>query len=275
MKIYVPSRGRADRAFTNEWTAHWLQEHFLTYVVPMNEVHKYEARVSRLSYAGNINITGCPEDGIAATRRWIGENAELYGEKSFIMFDDDIRFYRRRTTEDWHLEKQTRQDTTNMLLWLEAALEEGPYAAASISMRQGNNRETGTERENTRLCRVLGFKTDEFLRCEHGRVTVMEDFDVLLQLLRRGLPNVMSVYYAQDQNQTQNGGGCQDYRTHENHEASARKLAELHDGYVRLRQKQNKTGGEFGTRTEVTISWKKAYDDGRAAQAGTPVRNTD
>ncbi len=87
----------------------------------------------------------------------------------------------------------------------------------------------------------------------------MEDFDVQLQLLKRGLGNACLYYWAQGQSKTNAPGGCSLWRTHEVHEAAARRLAELHPGLVRLRQKANKTdAGGFGTRMEVTIAWKKA-----------------
>ena len=65
---------------------------------------------------------------------------------------------------------------------------------------------------------------------------------------------------------TNEDGGCSEYRTHEFHEHSARRLAELHPGLVTLRQKSNKTDREgFGTRTEVTIQWKRAWQEGQRA----------
>jgi hypothetical protein len=157
-----------------------------------------------------------------------------------------------------------------MLLWMQSALNE--HAHVSVSAREGNNRagvgEAPLVSLNTRTLRVLAYRTEEFLRAEHGRVPVMEDFDVNLQLLRAGHSNACASFWAQGQRMTNEAGGCSTYRTHELHEGAARRLAELHPGLVRLRQKQNKTDREgFGTRTEVTISWKAAYADGRRVLA--------
>jgi hypothetical protein len=148
-----------------------------------------------------------------------------------------------------------------MMIWVENLLRD--YAHVGIGVRGGNNN-VGTGdapllTENTRTMRALAYRTDDFLSVEHGRVQVMEDFDVNLQLLRRGLKNCCINYWCQDQKMTNAAGGCSGLRTHALHEAAAVRLAELHPGLVALRQKKNKTGGEFG---EVTIQWKRAFNAG-------------
>jgi hypothetical protein len=145
-----------------------------------------------------------------------------------------------------------------MLTYIEQALHK--YAHVSISAREGNNRMEVPFVTCSRPLRAMAFRRKEFLQCEHGRVDVMEDFDVTLQLLRKGYQNMVITAYANDQRMTQMAGGCSDYRTHAVHEASAKKLAKLHPEFVKLRTKENKTGGEFAKRTEVTISWKAAYE---------------
>lgn len=152
-----------------------------------------------------------------------------------------------------------------MLRTIEGLLDE--YAHVGVSAREGNNRagegDAPLLQENTRTYRVLAYQTDMFLSVEHGRVRVMEDFDVNLQLLRQGHKNACLFYWAQGQKMTNAPGGCSTWRTHEVHEESARRLAELHPGLVSLREKHNKTDADgFGTRTEVTIQWKRAYNHG-------------
>ena len=142
------------------------------------------------------------------------------------------------------------------------------YDHVGVSAREGNNRigvgGLDLRNDNTRTLRALAYRTDSFLGVVHGRVDVMEDFDVNLQILRGGGSNTSLHYWAQGQSMTNAPGGCSTYRTHEVHERSAEKLAELHPGLVRLRLKENKTdAGGFGTRKEVTIQWKKAYQEGQ------------
>jgi len=134
------------------------------------------------------------------------------------------------------------------------------FAHVGISGREGNNRVRDAWVENTRYMRFLAYRTDQYMACEHNRVTVMEDFDIALQMLRAGHPNKVYYMYAQGQAKTQSAGGCSVWRTHEVHNAGAERLAELHPGFVTVRQKQNKTDREgFGTRKEVTVYWKKAF----------------
>lgn len=250
MNIYIPSRSRAGaprlRALLDQ-----LSPLKPSIVVPMHQQQDY----SRLSLTHRV--IGCPEDGISKTREFVGQWAKHEGQEKFCMIDDDLKFMIRREHPDWHLKECTSSEIVELFQWVETLLDE--HSAVGISARQGNNQYTSTIRFNTRLIRVLAFKTADFLGCEHGRVPVMEDFDVLLQLLRKGLSNACIWRFAQDQQQTQAKGGCSDYRTHERHSAAAEELARLHDPYVKLVQKENKSGGAFGIRNEVKIMWKQAY----------------
>lgn len=263
--MYIPSRSRADKITKGmSSTIPWLSAAGIrsVLVVPKSQVKEYSRVVDSAGVASSV--VACPKDGIAKTRHWIGQYAAKNGESSFIMMDDDIRFYIRKSATDVHLRDQNPKELSSMVSALHGYLVSGKYGACGVSPREGNNRLDFVKVvENTRLIRVLGFDTEEFLKCKHGRVAVMEDFDILLQLLRRGLPNVMTVNYAQGQMQTQSAGGCSDYRTHELHEESAKRLAEIHAPFVTLRQKVNKSGGAFGTRTEVTIYWKRAYESSK------------
>lgn len=260
LPIYIPSCNRwaelpsgTIRDLPFDWP--------ITYVVPTEQVPNYLNVLEPLRQKySNLKLFGTGVKGIAATRKRIGEKAASLNEPFFMMLDDDLRFYVRKSPEVWNLRYVENYESADALDWCLQLLKEENVAAVGISSRQGNNRIEEPVTENMRLIRSLGFRTELFNKCVHGRVEVMEDFDVLLQLLRMGFKNKSLNYWAQGQKETQAAGGCSTYRTHELHENSARRLAELHPDFVRLRQKNNKTGGEFGKRLEVTISWKKAYD---------------
>lgn len=260
MKIYIPSSNRADDRLLKGPLRH---DRSAELVVPVDQAVKYRRALSARGME-SVAVLECPERGIAATRRWIGQLAEKRGEDRFCMMDDDLSFNVRRSTEKWGLQVADKTEYGKMVAWVRESLGWPGVAHSSVSVRQGNDRAGAGGPDtlwvsNVRTLRVLAYRTDVFLRAEHGRVEVMEDFDVNLQLLRAGCGNVVTHWWAQDQRMTGEKGGCSDYRTHAVHEASARRLAELHPGLVHLRQKDNKTGGEFGRRTEVTISWKKAF----------------
>jgi len=209
-----------------------------------------------------VNVLPCVGAGIAETRQIIGQFAAVQGEDKFFMIDDDCRFYVRRSPEEWNLIYMDPSQYSDLMLLIETLLDD--YGHVGVSPREGNNRLGAGDRmhivENTRTLLGLAYRPADFLACEHGRVVVMEDFDVNLQLLEKGIPNCNIVYYAQGQRVTNAPGGCSTYRSHAVQDAAARRLAELHPGIVRLRTKENISGGEFGTRTEVTIAWKKAFD---------------
>lgn len=273
MEIYIPS---CDRADTLSWGvarfASPAMQHRMLYVVPEDQVDKYTKSMSKQTIQSGV--IGCPEKGISKTRHWIGQRAAEKGVDKFLMVDDDCWFYTRKGVDSFHLDYSKPPQIDDMLAAVEMALDR--YAHVGISAREGNNRQGNGGQsliaENTRTLRALAYRTEDFLSVEHGRVPVMEDFDVNLQLLERGLPNCNLIYWAQGQRQTNAPGGCSTYRSHAVQEEAAKRLAELHPGVVSLRQKKNKSGGEFGHRTEVTIQWKKAYSQGVSGWSNTSKR---
>lgn len=269
--VFIPSMSRAKAQLVQSGPyphLHAAGVHHVAYVVPPAQLADYVAL--------GLPVVPHPEEcrGIAKVRRWIGEYAKAYGIEKFLMLDDDVSFFTRRADDDTRLRKSEPSDVAEMVQAVRDALNS--YGHVGISARGGNNNAgTGAKplaKDNTRTIRALAYRTEDFLSVEHGRVVVMEDFDVNLQLLRKGIPNTCLHYWATDQAGTQQPGGCSDYRNHQNHEESAHMLAELHHPFVRTRLKKNKTGGEFGTRTEVTIYWKKAYESsGKEPVATVPA----
>jgi hypothetical protein len=229
-----------------------------TLVVPLEEMNHY---VAAYQATGICDVMGVDAKGIARTREEIGRYAGVNGQDTFVMMDDDLSFFVREpgTTK---LIKATPADMDSIVYAMEMELLNtsgtANVAHTSVSTRQGNNNLDLPCEFNTRTLRVLAYRTELFNKMEHGRVPVMEDFDVNLQLLEAGYHNSVLSWCAQDQAQTQAAGGCSTYRTHELQEQAAVRLAELHPGVVKVRDKVNKTGGEFGTRKDVTIYWKKA-----------------
>jgi hypothetical protein len=150
------------------------------------------------------------------------------------------------------------EDNVRMLADVERALDD--YVHVGISPRQFNNAMKRHQNEYcVRIIRALAFRTHEFNLCTHGRVAIMEDFDVTLQLLAKGYPNWQLIDWAQDQPKTQSAGGCSDYRTHELHAANVRKIAAVWgEELVQLVEKKNKYGGAFGIRLEAQFRWKQA-----------------
>ena len=111
--------------------------------------------------------------------------------------------------------------------------------------------------------RALGYNLKEFPSdVEWGRTRVMEDFDISLQLLRRGKACKVSYYYAQGQKSSNADGGCSEWRTIDVHNEGAQRLHELHPTCVKIVEKQTKTAWNGLPRKDVIIGWKKAYKEG-------------
>ena len=204
-----------------------------------------------------LALPGTPEFmGTANVRRWIFEHCS---KEKVAMLDDDIQFYVRRPGEA-RLINASDDEVIKMFAAVSRKLDTHPHVA--ISAREGNNRGPDGWVDNTRMLRFLAYDVPTVLSviAERKFIEVREDFDISLQLLRAGWPNSVSYHWAQGQPGTQAVGGCSEYRTLEMQDRSAHELVAAHPGFVSIRQKKNKTGGEFGSRTEVTIYWKKAYD---------------
>jgi hypothetical protein len=261
LPIFIPSRSRWARSRTLEWLGPApLRNRVVALVVPHEQRSQYEPLARKHSTRdGRVLVMSEPGvKGIAATRKLIGRMAETFGCDRFLMLDDDLRLFHRTSATDVKLLPNNTNDNVRMLADVERALDK--YAHVGISPRQFNNAMKRHQNEYcVRIIRALAFRTREFNLCTHGRVDIMEDFDVTLQLLAKGYPNWQLIDWAQDQPKTQSAGGCSDYRTHDLHARNVRKVARLWgEELVQLVEKKNKYGGDFGIRLEAQFKWKQA-----------------
>lgn len=259
LHVFVVSRSRFDRLFTLESLGSLASK--VTLVVPARQVSSYQSLVDTY----RCSVLGCPSDGIALTRHFCGLQST---SSRFVMLDDDLKFYVRVSPTDWHLKYPRDLDINIIEMFLEISSRLKTYAHVSVSAREGNQRLAYPGVECTRPLRVLAYRKQNFLSVKHGRVEIMEDFDVTLQLLRRGYKNFVISKWAQGQIETQMQGGCADYRTKDLHERNVQEFARIHTPFVKLRDKHNKSGGDFGHRLEATIYWQKAF---ASSQQKTPV----
>lgn len=266
MKIYIPSRGRwSDKFLSSAYhPMRWMPKDLYprtVFVVRSDEVENYQRTLARFPGVKVLDI-GSPAN-LSRKRVLIAEHAAENDEQTFLMSDDDVMLYIRKSDTEFNLRYPTEDEVQDLLV------EKIPdlltqYPMVGISAREGNNR-AGVGpwpliQECTRSMRFYAFRTWDYLSVDTGRLSEMADFDTTLQLLRSGRKNAVIWFWAQGQPTSQLAGGCSIYRTSETHDAICRKLAEYHPDFVRLRQKENKGHQSgFGTRTEVTISWQKAF----------------
>ena len=255
MKIYIPTRGRPTNQETLNWFPQWMQANGdVTLVIDPDEEHLYT------KYQNTPKMV-VPEDciGIGAKRKYIIENSD---DPHIEMLDDDLRFYIRKSPTDWHLRYLEPDEYPAMFGLLDEWLDQG-YAHVGVSAREGNNRVEDLSVENTRYMRVLAYNLNEFPDdVEWGRSRVMEDFDIALQLLRKGKACKVSFYYAQGQKSSNADGGCSEWRTIDVHNEGAERLHSLHPTCVKVVEKQTKTAWNGLPRKDVIIGWKKAYKEG-------------
>jgi hypothetical protein len=191
---------------------------------------------------------------LSPTRQWLLEQAK----GKFVLMDDDLRFFVRRTDDPTKFLPATKTNLKNMLTAVEKALAQ--YAHVGICAREGGNRMTA-DAECTRMMRVLAYNKKMMPKtARFDRLPTKQDFDMTLQLLRAGLPNLVLHRYVHDQFGSNTAGGCSEYRTDDMMVASAHGLKKLHPEFVTVVEKETKVAWGGGTRTDVRIAWKKAYE---------------
>lgn len=262
--ICIPSRGRFN--LSRSTLRHFPQELWENTIlfVPANEAVVYETCVMNCQFQG-VRVHPCHNDGIAGVRHEIGMWAQHNGYDKFIMVDDDItQFSTRVDPELTNMRPSDHEDIIEMFETVEEYLNY--YAHIGVSQRFHNDMYNGEGPivvENTRNIRFMAYQTIPFLECVHGRVPVLEDFDITLQLLDKGFKNAVLHKWSQDQSETNSDGGCSTYRTLDFHNACVEEFAELWPDVVRIREKFNISQGAIDAglaeRLEVVISWQRAY----------------
>lgn len=235
-------------------------------IVPEDQVARY-----RSAGLGGVEPVPVHLSGTHRAREWaITKTAPSHGASRIVLWDDDLTLYFRPEPTDWHLQYiKTKEQMVGLLTQLDAWLTTG-LAHCGISMRGGNNRVQEPYVDCTRSMGVYGYDTATM--CDlvstgdlHlGRCPGQDDFDLTLQMLRLGYPNRVSYVYAQGQKASNSPGGASVWRTPEVLTATANELAFHHPGLVRVREKASRNWqGYPETRTDVTVSWQKAWREGQ------------
>jgi len=250
--IVIPTYGRANK----QETAGHLDQAGVPYklVVQHRESHLYVGRP--------IVILPDHIRTIAPTRQYIVDNVGT--SDTLCMLDDDLVFFKRRTDDRTKLRDITPPELAAMFTDMEFQLNYYPHVG--IAAREGANRNTDSYLYNTRIMRVLAYSRDVLraVGVRFDEMEVMEDFHVALKLLTYGYPNLIMNEYANNQAGSGVEGGCSHFRTPELHAANAKKLAAMYTKFVTVVDKETKGAWGGGTRKDVRIQWKKAYEYGQA-----------
>lgn len=257
MQIIIPTYGRSDKLATYRHLPKKLQAKTIL-VVQHREKHLYkEFHPTQLLVLPNSIQT------ITPTRQYIMKWAHKKGLRKIVMLDDDLRFDIRRMDEAGKFYVATDAQVEVLFKKIEKALDQ--YAHVGVLSREGGNRVEESYKEATRMMRVLAYRVDIFtkLKIKFDRLPLQEDFDVTLQLLRKGFPNYVICDYVNGQGTSGAKGGCSHFRTIELHNENVKKLAALHAPFVKIVEKQTKGAWGGQARLDVMVQWKKAYESSR------------
>lgn len=257
MQIYIPTRDRLEAQYTWDNLTPALRAQTLL-VCPPEEIEGHVARGRRAVARPPVRLSG--------VRQWIVDT-HADPDQPVIMLDDDLGFFKRKDPDKYNLMPISRTPDLEVLLGrLHDLVAVDGYAHAGLCPRQGNNRYFPSVilhamRINAVHC-VNPRKLAEY-NARYDAVELMEDYHVVLTLLEAGQDNAVIADGAWDQVKGSGApGGLTHFRTKEVQAAAAFKLAELHPGYVRVVDKEPKTGqGDQwgGVRTDVRVYWQRAF----------------
>lgn len=254
MNIYIPSMQRSTKQITVAGlpTSVHARIHL---VVPTAEADAYKQAMKNTT----VSVLACPAKGIADTRQWIINTAQKRSEQKLVMMDDDLTFAKRNPDDKTKFLTCTDKDKLTMLKAVEKLVDK--YTHVGVLGREGGNRITEDVALCTRMMRLYAFNLPK-LKASGAKYTsglVMDDFDMILQLLRKGHPNAVLCSYVQNQPGSNTAGGASTYRTPAVTKATVEALERIHAPFVKVVEKTTKSSWGGGTRLDVLVQWKKAY----------------
>lgn len=248
MQIFIPTYGRSNAQHTFRHLPKSLQKQ-TKLVVQFRERKLYP----------NYDIEVLPKsiETVAPARQWIMQ--KLASSVKVVMLDDDLRFDARRMDDGGKFLVATDKQVEVLFKRIEKELD--TYAHVGVLSREGGNRIMTPTVMNTRMMRVLSYRTDIYRKekIKFDRLPLQEDFDVTLQLLRKGYPNLVLCEWVNGQGTSGAKGGCSHFRTIELHNKNATMLAELHHPFVKVVEKETKGAWGGQPRLDVAVQWKKAF----------------
>ena len=250
MRVFIPSCGRATPEKQSSLK-------FLNSInIPFTIVVRPEEHSMYSALHHDVQV--CPTPGIGHTRDFIV--FELSGGEPVVMLDDDLQFFVRREDDPTKFRAGEPDEFLQMFKQIETNLAK--YPLVGIASREGGNRITDQYQYDTRILRLLAYDPKVLIKhdIKFSDIPVMEDFHVALSLLRAGYHNLVLNNYCHNQFGSGLEGGCSEYRTPEVQASAAHELKRRHPDFVKVVTKETKTAWGGGTRTDVQIQWKKAFN---------------
>lgn len=250
MRIFIPTKGRP---LADQHTWHAIANSdgdLITKYKVTLVVQRAEEAYEFLKHHVPAIVSGVA--GISAARQFILDYSD---DNKVVMLDDDLNSWSTRTADDRFIKDKDSPEEAFRVV--EDYL--GEYAHGGIGQRQFANNQPLVAHD-TRVLRALAYRKD-ILGAVGARFTLplMEDFEMTLKLLTRGLSNFAYYGVVQDQAKSHAPGGCTGLRTLQLQDMCARGLAQMFPKYVKVRE--NVEGWDIGPRTEVSVQWKRARYD--------------
>lgn len=260
MLILIPTYGRVNRQVTHDHLCSELRKETLLVVSQAEEpVHRRAGR----------GVLQCPVQGagMASVRAWCMDWCNRAGHEKVLFLDDDLKL------QKWGDDLRGSGDATptqqrEMVRWVDRALDH--YAHCAFTRRNDAWSDPEETCEATRGIQAVGYNVTEVVavgcRFDAGVPPwfFMEDYHMTLQLLEKGLPNLVHRRYRINYGDSNAPGGCSDHRTQERMREAAQLLERLHPETVRAVEKTTRGSYGGGSRWDVKVFWRKAYESGKA-----------
>lgn len=257
MQIYIPTYGRHEIQHTLKHLPEKLQRR--TKLVVQARDWKENKNTYHLYPCDGVVVLPPHIQTIAPARQFIMDLAHKQRIDKLVMLDDDLRFDTRRMDDKGKFVVSTDEDVIRLFKRIEKELDK--YAHVGVLSREGGNRVPSATVQCTRMMRVLAYNVGVYHenKIKFDRLPLAEDFDVTLQLLRKGFPNLVLCEWVNGQGTSGAKGGCSHFRTIDLHNENAKKLAALHPEFIKVVEKQTKSAWGGQARLDVVVAWKKAY----------------
>lgn len=263
LQIVIPSSGRANKFYSiKELSEKALDNTVLQ--VPHTEFLEYEEKYIQMVRICKHHAERIPT--IAHVRellieRYCAENKKRY----LLILDDDFRFFYRPNPKDWHLRylQEAGKDAFDRMMGeIMHHVKKHRFAHTSLSLRQGNHLIKEDWSYNKRYSGFLLYDLYQLKKIHLRRIPTQQDFDIALQLLRKGKPSAIMYKYAIGEMMGNNAeGGASPYRTLKMQDKASKMLAKFHPGFVKVVKKFTKSSWGGNTeRTDVLMFHKKAFE---------------
>jgi hypothetical protein len=187
--------------------------------------------------------------------------------KKLVMLDDDLIIQKRRP--NGKITDCTPAEVVEAFAWLEATLDDVCHAGFATRFLGYAN--PGEYAEPSRMMHCLSYRVGEIVKRKLSFAGNMpdpvhfaiDDVNLTVQLLLKGLPNRVSLTWRVRTNGSNAKGGASTWRTAAQQTANSRQLVAAYPEVIKLRPKKAWKGMESEEMFDVSVGWQKALKIGK------------